>query len=116
MAGDMRNLRQQRLMLTRLEKGRYSGDTVLDYLQNKDNKALIFTDRHVLYIDLKRQSVRWAFSLVHLFSVSSAGAPTHVTGGMLVCLCTQLNLQGIPLAILWRSGARSSYMLAESPI
>ncbi len=76
-------------MLTRLQKGRYSGDTVLDYLQNKDNKALIFTDRHVLYIDLKRQSVRWAFSLVHLFSVSSSGAPipspTHLPIRWLFC-------------------------------
>lgn len=62
------------MMLARLEKGRYSGDSVLDYLQNKDNKALIFTDRHLIYIDLKRQSVRWAFSLVHLFSVSTSGA------------------------------------------
>lgn len=69
------------MMLARLEKGRYAGDSVLDYLQNKDNKALILTDRRLIYIDLKRQSVRWAFSLVHLFSVSTSGvfhSPGHV--------------------------------------
>lgn len=72
--GKMKNLRQQRMMLVRLRKGRYSGDTVEDYLQNKDNKALIITDRHILYVDLKHQSLRWAFSLEHLYSVTSSGA------------------------------------------
>ncbi|EIE25704.1 hypothetical protein COCSUDRAFT_64788 [Coccomyxa subellipsoidea C-169] len=34
------------------------------FLTNKDNKALIFTDRHVLYIGLKRQSApKWEFAL-----------------------------------------------------
>lgn len=59
--------------MARLRKGRFANDEILDYLQNKDNKALIFTNRHLIYISLKRQQVRWSFSLDNLTSVSTSG-------------------------------------------
>ena len=69
-AGD---LQQHSAMLARLRKGRYSGEPVLDYLENKATKALYITAQHIVYVNLGRQSVRWALSLRHLFSVTTAG-------------------------------------------
>ena len=60
-------------MMARLRKGRFANDEILDYLQNKDDKALIFTNNHLIYISLKRQQVRWSFSLDNLSSVSTSG-------------------------------------------
>ncbi|KAK9808775.1 hypothetical protein WJX72_003363 [[Myrmecia] bisecta] len=71
--GEVRNFSRWKNTVSRLEAGRYAGDNVLDYLQNKDNKVLIFTDRHLIYVNLKRQRVRWAFSLEHLSSFSTHG-------------------------------------------
>lgn len=62
-------------MMARLRKGRFAEDEILDYLQNKDNKALLFTNRHLIYINLKHQKVRWSFSLDNMTSVSTSGAP-----------------------------------------
>ena len=59
--------------MARLRKGRFAEDEILDYLQNKDTKALIFTNRHLIYISLERQEVRWSFSLDNLTSVSTSG-------------------------------------------
>ena len=69
-AGEVYNLGWKQGMMTRLRKGQFANDEILDYLQNKDNKALIFTNRHLIYISLKRQTVRWSFSLDNLSSVS----------------------------------------------
>lgn len=62
--------------MARLRKGRFANDEILDYLQNKDDKALIFTNNHLIYISLKRQHVRWSFSLDNLSSVSTSGPAT----------------------------------------
>ena len=69
-AGD---LLQHSATLGRLRKGRYGGEPVLDYLENKATKAVYITAQHVVYVNLGRQSVRWALSLRHLFSVTTAG-------------------------------------------
>lgn len=60
-------------MMARLRKGRFADDEILDYLQNKDNKALLFTNRHLIYINLKHSKVRWSFSIDNLTSVSTSG-------------------------------------------
>ena len=73
-AGELYNLSWKQSMMARLRKGRFAADEIQDYLQNKDNKALIFTNRHLIYINLKRQQVRWSFSLDNLFSVTTSGA------------------------------------------
>lgn len=74
-AGD---LLRHSVTLGRLRKGRYGGEHVLDYLENKATKAVYITAQHVVYVNLGRQSVRWALSLRHLFSVTTAGqGPTH---------------------------------------
>lgn len=65
--------------VARIEEGRYSKDAVLDYLQNKDNKALIFTDAHLIYINRDRQRVRWAFSIGNLKTVSVQGTSSNPT-------------------------------------
>ena len=70
-AGD---LLQHSATLGRLRKGRYGGEPVLDYLENKATKAVYITAQHIVYVNLGRQSVRWALSLCHLFSVTTAGA------------------------------------------
>jgi hypothetical protein len=72
-AGAAGALGQQRALLTRLEHGRYAADRVVDYLQNKPGKALLLTERHVIYVNLRRGACRWAFSLANLFSVSTQG-------------------------------------------
>ncbi len=64
---------QHRQTLGRLRKRRYDGENILDYLENKPTKAVYITAKHVVYVNLERQSVRWALSLRHLFSVTSAG-------------------------------------------
>ena len=46
---------------------------MLDYLENKATKAVYITAQHMVYVNLGRQSVRWALSLRHLFSVTTAG-------------------------------------------
>ena len=66
-------------MMARLRKGRFAEDEILDYLQNKDNKALLFTNRHLIYINLKHQKVRWSFSLDNLTSVSTSGMISEPT-------------------------------------
>ena len=72
-AGDMRNFSRWKNTLAHMEKGRYATDTVLDYLQNKDNKALVFTDKHLVYLNLKRQRLRWALPVADLSSVTTHG-------------------------------------------
>ena len=64
---------QHRQMLGRLRKSRYDSEDILDYLENKATKAIYITAKHVVYVNLERQSVRWALSLRHLFSVTTAG-------------------------------------------
>ena len=71
--GELYNVSWKQSMMARLRKGRFAEDEILDYLQNKDNKALLFTNRHLIYINLKRQQVRWSFSLDNLTSVSTSG-------------------------------------------
>ena len=46
---------------------------MLDFLQNKDGKALVLTNRSAIYLDLVRQSARWAVPLAALIGVSSSG-------------------------------------------
>lgn len=70
-AGD---LLQHQAALGRLRRGRYGGEAMLDYLENKLTKAVYITEGHVIYVDIERQAVRWALSLCHLFSVTTAGA------------------------------------------
>ena len=72
-AGDVRNFSRWKNTLAHLDKGRYAADSVLDYLQNKDNKALVFTDKHLVYLNLKRQRLRWALPVAHLSSVTTHG-------------------------------------------
>ena len=72
-AGDMRNFSRWKNTLAHMEKGRYATDTVLDYLQNKDNKALVFTDKHLVYLNLKRQRLRGALPVADLSSVTTHG-------------------------------------------
>lgn len=60
-------------MMTRLRKGKFAEDEIQDYLQNKENKALIFTNKHLIYVSIERQEVRWSFSLENLSSVSTTG-------------------------------------------
>lgn len=72
-AGDVRNFSRWKNTLAHMDKGRYAADTVLDYLQNKDNKALVFTDKHLVYLNLKRQRLRWALPVADLSSVTTHG-------------------------------------------
>ena len=43
-------------------RGGYGGEPVLDYLENKATKAVYITAQHIVYVNLGRQSVRWALS------------------------------------------------------
>ena len=72
-AGDVRNFSRWKNTLAHLDKGRYAADSVLDYLQNKDNKALVFTDKHLVYLNLKRQRLRWALPVANLSSITTHG-------------------------------------------
>ena len=69
----MRNFSRWKNSLAHLDGGRYANDTVVDYLQNKDSKALVFTDKTLVYINLKRHRLRWAFPVAHLSSVTTHG-------------------------------------------
>ncbi len=71
--GEVRNFSRWKNSLVHLDKGRYAGDTVLDYLQNKDTKALVFTDKHLVYLNLKRQCLRWAIPVAELSTVTTHG-------------------------------------------
>ena len=46
---------------------------MLDFLQNKDGKALVLTSCSAIYLDLVRQRARWAVPLAGLIGVSSSG-------------------------------------------
>ena len=72
-AGEVRNFSRWKNSLAHLDGGRYANDTVVDYLQNKDTKALVFTDKHLVYINLKRHRLRWAFPVAHLSTVTTHG-------------------------------------------
>jgi len=71
--GEVRNFSRWKNTLAHMDRGRYAGDTVLDYLQNKDTKALVFTDKHLVYLNLKRQRLRWAFAVADLSTVTTHG-------------------------------------------
>ena len=71
--GEVRNFSRWKNSLLHLDSGRYANDTVVDYLQNKDTKALIFTDKHLVYINLKRHRLRWAFPVADLTSITTHG-------------------------------------------
>lgn len=74
-AGEVRNFGRWKNSLAHMDKGRYAADNVVDYLQNKDTKALVFTDKHLLYLNLKRQRLRWAFPVADLSTVTTHGQP-----------------------------------------
>ena len=76
---------QHRQTLERLRKGRYSGNVIMDYLENKATKAVYITQQHVIYVSLDRHAVRWALSLRHLFSVTTAGVATLAALSALRC-------------------------------
>eukprot|EP00884_Botryococcus_braunii_P017930 jgi/Botrbrau1/4820/Bobra.0325s0039.4 len=71
--GEIRNFARWQQILSRLKEGQYSQDTVMDYLQNKENKVLVFTSRRLIYVNLKRQQLRWSFSIKNLMAVSISG-------------------------------------------
>ena len=75
-AGEVRNFSRWKSSLLHLDGGRYANDTVVDYLQNKDAKALVFTDKHLVYINLKRHRLRWAFPVADLTSITTHGVPS----------------------------------------
>lgn len=87
-AGEERKFSRWKNTLAHMDKGRYAGDTVLDYLQNKDTKALVFTDKHLVYLNLKRQRLRWAFPVLDLTTVTTHGqqcaSPTVLVSAALV--------------------------------
>ncbi|KAK9809768.1 hypothetical protein WJX73_004442 [Symbiochloris irregularis] len=91
LAGDARpsemaaNFNHWRIMVAQVRKGRYAGEDVLDFLQSKDDKAVIITNKHIIYLDTHRHRIRWAFSLANLSSVSASG--------LVVLLHHQLTLQ-----------------------
>lgn len=72
-AGELYSASWKQNLMARLRKGRFTSDELLDYLQNKDNKALLFTNKHLIYINLAKQRVRWSFSIEHLTSVTTSG-------------------------------------------
>ena len=72
-AGEERKFSRWKNTLAHMDRGRYAGDTVLDYLQNKDTKALVFTDKHLVYLNLKRQRLRWAFPVAELTTITTHG-------------------------------------------
>ncbi|KAL0042783.1 hypothetical protein WJX79_011021 [Trebouxia sp. C0005] len=76
--GEVRNFSRWKNTLAHMDRGRYAGDTVLDYLQNKDTKALVFTDKHLVYLNLKRQRLRWAFAVADLSTVTTHGLNVHL--------------------------------------
>jgi hypothetical protein len=67
------DLAQHRAKLGRLRNGRYAEEMILDYLENKPSKAVYITQGRIIYVDLERQSLRWALSFCNLFSVTTAG-------------------------------------------
>ena len=71
--GEVRNFGRWKNSLAHMDKGRYAADNVVDYLQNKDTKALVFTDKHLVYLNLKRQRLRWAFPVADLSTVTTHG-------------------------------------------
>ena len=76
-AGEGRNFAKWNNTLMRMRAARPShlaaAEVVVDVLQNKDNKALVFTDQRLVYINLQRQRARWSFSLEHLTHVTEHG-------------------------------------------
>ena len=67
------NFTRWRATIARLQDGRYAAEAVLDFLQNKDNKAIVITTNHIIYINTHRQRIRWAFSIRNLTSVAASG-------------------------------------------
>jgi hypothetical protein len=77
--GELRNVGRWQGVLGRLESGKFKHEDVVDYLQNKEHKALVFTQRRLLYINLKRQTLRWSFSFSNLAAVSTSGGKHILT-------------------------------------
>lgn len=82
LVGEALNFTRWRATIARLQQGRYAGEPVLDFLQNKDRKALVITTSHIIYLNTHQQRIRWAFSIGNLSSVTASGItssrPAHV--------------------------------------
>ena len=46
-------------VVRRVRAGRYRTEHVVDFLQNKPNKAVLLTNDRVVYLNLKKRQVRW---------------------------------------------------------
>lgn len=69
----MRTFARWQQALSRLRSGQYAADNVVDYLQNKEHKVLLFTDKRLIYININRQQLRWSFAISNLTAVSASG-------------------------------------------
>ena len=52
-----------RLILSLLDGGRYSSETITDFLQTRPHRALLFTDRRILMYNCQRNYLVWQIPL-----------------------------------------------------
>jgi len=60
-------------VIKRLRQGRYADERVVDFLQNKPNKAVLLTNVRVVYLNLKKRVVRWTARYSQILKVDLFG-------------------------------------------
>ncbi|CAG9462005.1 unnamed protein product [Pedinophyceae sp. YPF-701] len=64
----------------RLKYGRYKDEHVQDFLQNKENKALLLTEKRIIYLNLTRRHVRWTMLYEDITSLETYGLEIIIHG------------------------------------
>ncbi|GBG61021.1 hypothetical protein CBR_g18616 [Chara braunii] len=68
-----------RSMLDLLDHGRYRDETVVDYIQTKKSKAVIFTDVRIIYFHILNRCLRWHVKFGEITSVAGVEGRLQVT-------------------------------------
>ena len=84
-------------VVRRVRAGRYRTEHVVDFLQNKPNKAVLLTNDRVVYLNLKKRQVRWTARYGKVRGVGGVWVVVEVGWSWLVCdvVCSCGMLSGV---------------------
>ena len=61
--GQLRDLRKWSELICALRSGRYRSDVIKDVICNRTHRALVLTNKRVIYINLRQKTLRWTVPL-----------------------------------------------------
>ena len=60
-------------LLAKLKNGKFRGERIQDSLQTKKFKVILITDKHILYVNVKKAAVSWAIRTENILGILALG-------------------------------------------